>query len=53
MGKLPKAVILAVLAWAAPAAADVALRGWAQAQRMPAGAILVLPATDGGEAAAG
>ena len=52
MGKLPKAVILAVLAWAAPAAADEALRGWAQAQRMPAGAILVLPATDGGEAAA-
>ena len=51
MRKLPNAVLVALLAWAVPAAADEALRGWAQAQRVPAGAILVLPATDGGEAA--
>lgn len=54
MRTLPKAILLVLLAAAAPApaGADEALRGWAQAQRVPAGAILVLPAADGGEAAA-
>jgi len=51
MRSLPTAILLAMLAWASPAPGDEALRGWAQAQRVPAGAILVLPAPDGDEAA--
>ena len=52
MRLLPQALALAILACAAPALGEDALRGWAQAQRVPPGAILVLPAADGSEAAA-
>lgn len=48
----PTALLLAALALASPASGEESLRGWAQAQRMPAGAILVLAAPEGGEAAA-